>query len=87
VSVGFVDVGGLVDDHCLEVIVGFVDVGGLVDPHCVEEIVGFFDVGTYNHILRKLYATNTCDDESSIPKTRSTLLSILLQYDISSPII
>ena len=32
--VGFVDVGGLVDHHYLEVIVGFVDVGGLVDHHC-----------------------------------------------------
>jgi hypothetical protein len=33
VIVGFVDVGGLVDHHCLEVIVHFVDVGGLVDHH------------------------------------------------------
>ena len=41
----FVDVGGLVDHHCLEVIVGSVDVGGLVDHHCIEAIVGFVDVG------------------------------------------
>ena len=32
--VGFVDVVGLVDHHCLEVILRFVDVGGLVDHHC-----------------------------------------------------
>ena len=32
--VGFLDVGVLVDNHCLEVIVGFVDVGVLVDNHC-----------------------------------------------------
>jgi hypothetical protein len=31
VIVCIVDVGGLVDHHCLEVIVRFVDIGGLVD--------------------------------------------------------
>jgi hypothetical protein len=36
VIVRFVDVGVLVDHHCLEVIVPFVDVGGLVDHHCLE---------------------------------------------------
>jgi hypothetical protein len=35
VIVGLVDVGGLVDHHCLEVIVGLVDVGGLVDHHTI----------------------------------------------------
>ena len=27
----FVDIGGIVDHHCLEVIVCFVDIGGIVD--------------------------------------------------------
>jgi hypothetical protein len=30
----FVDFGGIVDHHCLEVIVCFVDIGGIVDHHC-----------------------------------------------------
>jgi hypothetical protein len=38
VIVRFVDVGVLVDHHCLEVIVRFVDVGGLVYYHCLEVI-------------------------------------------------
>jgi hypothetical protein len=29
----FVDIGGIFDDHCLEVIVFFVDIGGIVDHH------------------------------------------------------
>jgi hypothetical protein len=37
--VGFVDIGGIVDYHCLEVIVGFVDIGGIVDHHCLKVIV------------------------------------------------
>ena len=32
--VRFVDIGGIVDHHCLEVIVRFVDIGGIVDHHC-----------------------------------------------------
>jgi hypothetical protein len=32
--VSFVDTGGFVDHHCLEVIVRFVDTGGIVDHHC-----------------------------------------------------
>jgi hypothetical protein len=31
VIVCFVDIGGIVDHHCLEVIVRFVDIGGIVD--------------------------------------------------------
>jgi hypothetical protein len=30
VIVRFVDIGGIVDHHCLEVIVRFVDIGGIV---------------------------------------------------------
>jgi hypothetical protein len=36
VIVRSVDIGGLVDHHCLEVIVRSVDIGGLVDHHCLE---------------------------------------------------
>ena len=28
-----VDIGGIVDHHCLEVIVRFSDIGGIVDHH------------------------------------------------------
>jgi hypothetical protein len=31
VVVCFVDIGGVVDHHCLEVVVCFVDIGGVVD--------------------------------------------------------
>jgi hypothetical protein len=34
-----VDIGGIVDHHCLEVIVRLVDIGGIVDHHCLEVIV------------------------------------------------
>jgi hypothetical protein len=43
--VRFVDIGGIVDDHCLEMIVCFVDIGGIDDHHCLEVIVGFVDIG------------------------------------------
>ena len=36
VFVSFVDIGGIVDHHCLEAIVRFVDTGGIVDHHCLE---------------------------------------------------
>jgi hypothetical protein len=36
VIVHFVDIGGIVDHHCLEVIVHFVDISGIVDHHCLE---------------------------------------------------
>jgi hypothetical protein len=39
VIVCFVDIGGIVDHHCLEVIVCFVELGGLDDHHCLEVIV------------------------------------------------
>ena len=35
----FVDIGGIVDHHCLEVIFRFVDIGGMVDHHCLEVVV------------------------------------------------
>ena len=41
----FVDIGGIVDYHCLEVIVCFVDIGGIVGHHCLEVIVRFVDIG------------------------------------------
>jgi hypothetical protein len=34
----FVDIGGIVDHLCLEVIVCFVDIGGIDDQHCLEVI-------------------------------------------------
>ena len=39
VIVRFVDVGEIVNHHCLEVIVRFADVGELVDHHCLEVII------------------------------------------------
>jgi hypothetical protein len=41
----FVDIVGIVDHHCLEVIVCFVDIGGIVDHHCLEVVVCFVDIG------------------------------------------
>ena len=43
--VRFVDIGRIVDHHCLEMIVCFVDIGGIVDHHCLEMIVRFVDIG------------------------------------------
>ena len=34
--VSFVDIGRIIDHHCLEVIVRFVDIGKIVDHHCLE---------------------------------------------------
>ena len=31
-----VDIGGIVDHHCLEVIFRFVAIGGIVDHHCLN---------------------------------------------------
>ena len=42
--VRFVDIGGIADHHCLEVIVRFVDIGGIADHHCLEVIVCFVDI-------------------------------------------
>ena len=36
VIVYFVDIGGMVDHHCLEVIVYFVDIGGIDDHNCLN---------------------------------------------------
>jgi inorganic pyrophosphatase/exopolyphosphatase len=38
VIVCFVDIGGIVDHHCLEVVVCFGDIGGIVDHHCLEVV-------------------------------------------------
>jgi hypothetical protein len=35
VIVSFVNIGGIVDHHYLEVIVCFVGIGGIVDHHCL----------------------------------------------------
>jgi hypothetical protein len=40
VVVCFVDIGGIIDHHCLEVVFCFGDIGGIVDHHCLEVIVG-----------------------------------------------
>jgi hypothetical protein len=34
VVVSFVDIGGIVDHHCLEEDASFVYIGGIVDHHC-----------------------------------------------------
>jgi hypothetical protein len=36
VIVSFVNIGGIVDHHCLEMIVCFVNIGRIVDHHCLE---------------------------------------------------
>jgi hypothetical protein len=43
VVVCFVDIGGIVAHHCLEVIC-FIDIGRIVDHHCLE-VVCFVDIG------------------------------------------
>ena len=35
----FVDIGVIVDLHCLEVVVCFVDISEIVDHHCLEVVV------------------------------------------------
>jgi hypothetical protein len=45
VIVCFVDIGGIDDHRCLEVIVYFVDIGWIADHHCLEVIVCFVDIG------------------------------------------
>ena len=40
-----VDIGGIVNHHCLEVIFRFVDIGGIVDHHSLEGILRFVDIG------------------------------------------
>jgi hypothetical protein len=42
VIVHVVDIGGIVDHHCLDVIVHVVDIGGIVDHHCLEVFANFF---------------------------------------------
>jgi hypothetical protein len=48
VVVCFVDMGVIVDHHCVEVVVCFVDMGVIVDHHCLEVVVGF--VADIHHI-------------------------------------
>jgi hypothetical protein len=36
VVVCFVDIGGIIDHHCLEVVVSFVDLGGIVDNQYIH---------------------------------------------------
>jgi hypothetical protein len=46
----FVDIGGIVDHHCLEVVVCFVNIGEINDHHCLEVAVCFVDiVGIIDH--------------------------------------
>ena len=40
-----VDIGGIVDNNCLEVIGRLVDIGGIVDNNCLEVIGRFVDIG------------------------------------------
>ena len=35
----FIDIGGIVEHNCLEVVVCFVDIGGINDHHCLEVVV------------------------------------------------
>jgi hypothetical protein len=44
--VSFVDIGGIVDHHCLEMVVSFVDIGGIVENHCLEMAVSFATIST-----------------------------------------
>jgi hypothetical protein len=39
VIIRFVDIGRIIDHHCLERILRFVDIGGIVHHHCLEGIV------------------------------------------------
>jgi hypothetical protein len=43
--VRFVDIGRIIDHHCLEMIVRLVDIGRIIDHHCLEMIVRFVDIG------------------------------------------
>jgi hypothetical protein len=43
----FVDIGGIVDHHCLEVVFSFVDIGGNVDHHCLEVVFNFVDIDRF----------------------------------------
>jgi hypothetical protein len=45
-NVHFVDIGGIVDHHRLEVNVHFVDIDRIVDHHCLEVNVHFVDIST-----------------------------------------
>jgi hypothetical protein len=40
----FVDIGVIVDHHCLETVLHFVDNGVIVDHHCLEVVLHFVDI-------------------------------------------
>jgi hypothetical protein len=42
--VRFVDIGRIIDHHCLEMIVRLVDIGRIIDHHCLEMIVRLVDI-------------------------------------------
>jgi hypothetical protein len=45
-----VDIGGIVNHCCLEVIGRFVDIGGIVNHYCLEAIGRFVDIGgSFDH--------------------------------------
>ena len=41
----FVEIGKIVDHHCLKMVVYFVEIGEIVDYHCLEVIVCFVEIG------------------------------------------
>ena len=49
--VRFVDIGGIVDHHCLKVIVRFVDIGEIVDHLCLN----FFFHNIHHHLQSRRY--------------------------------
>ena len=50
VVVCFVDIGGIVDHHCIEVVVCFVDIGGEIDfHHCLNFIFIKFIITFYKY--------------------------------------
>ena len=57
VIVCFVNIGRIVDHHCLEVIVCFVKIGRFVDHHCLEVILCFVNIDEIvdNHCLNFLF--------------------------------
>jgi hypothetical protein len=53
-----VDIGGIVDHLCLEVIACFVDIGGIVDHHLFRMIVRFVNIGGIvdHHLFKVIFA-------------------------------
>jgi hypothetical protein len=44
--VSFVDIGGIVDHHSIEMVVSFVDIGGIVDHHCLKFLLFYLYCST-----------------------------------------